>query len=137
MHIGCEAYIVRDGQILLGKRGNVYGKGTWALPGGHLEFLERADDCLVRELKEEMGLSLQTSALTLLALTDDLQPDGESHAVHITFTVELGDQEPKLLEPEACDEWKWFPINALPENIFPPHRKIFNTVTSKSIYTRN
>ncbi len=53
--IGCEAYIVKNGQIFLGKRGNVYGSGTWALPGGHLEHMERADECLARELKEEMG----------------------------------------------------------------------------------
>lgn len=51
--IGCEAYITRKGKLLLGLRKNTFGAGTWALPGGHLEFLERADECLSRELKEE------------------------------------------------------------------------------------
>jgi len=105
--IGCEAYIVRDGKILLGKRGNVFGKGTWAMPGGHLKHLERADAGLIREMDEEMGLMVQPFELKLLALTDDLSPDANTHYVHITFAVNIGDQEPNLQEPGACEAWRW------------------------------
>lgn len=132
--IGCEAYIVRNGKLLLGKRGNVFGKGTWALPGGHLEYLERADQCIIRELQEEMGLDLPPTAVKLLALTDDLEPKSGSHQVHITFAVDIGGQEPQLLEPEACDEWRWFPLAQLPSNFFPPHTKILRTIASGAVY---
>ncbi len=133
--IGCEAYIIRDGKLLLGKRGNVYGSGTWALPGGHLELMERADECIVRELKEEMGLTVDAAQITLLALSDDLQPENNIHYLHITFSVDIGSEEPEILEPEACQEWRWFPVDSIPENIFPPHVKIFDTVRSKNTYT--
>lgn len=132
--IGCEAYIVRDGQILLGKRGNVTGQGTWALPGGHLEHLERADACLIREMNEEMGLVVAPTALRLIALTDDLEPSLTSHYVHITFAVNIGDQEPQLLEPDACDEWRWFPVGDMPSEIFRPHAKILHTIRSGQVY---
>lgn len=132
--IGCEAYIVKNGQIFLGKRGNVYGSGTWALPGGHLEHMERADECLARELKEEMGVTVDPATFELLALTDDLQPENNVHYIHITFKVDIGDQIPEICEPEMCEEWRWFALEAIPENIFAPHQKIFKTVASKNCY---
>lgn len=138
--IGCEAYILKDCMVLLGKRGNVFGAGTWALPGGHLEFMERADECLAREIKEEMGVTVDSKSFRLLALTDDLQPESQIHYIHITYRVYLDGYDPNkkevpaICEPDACEEWKWFSINDLPKNIFPPHIKIFKTIESQEIY---
>jgi 8-oxo-dGTP diphosphatase len=132
--IGCEAYIIRDGLILLGKRGKVHGQGTWAFPGGHLEFVERSDDAIRRELIEETGMHLPASQIKFLALTDDLDPEAGSHYVHITFAVSIGDQEPQLLEPQACSEWRWFPSNALPKPIYPPHAKILSVIAQGTPY---
>lgn len=132
--IGCEAYIIRNNQLLMGLRGRVHGEGTWALPGGHMKYQERADTCLIRELSEEMGLAVDQSALKLLAVTDDLEPVAGSHYVHLTFAVDIGTDQPKLLEPEACDEWRWFDIEKLPSNIYPPHAKILATIASGQTY---
>jgi 8-oxo-dGTP diphosphatase len=38
--IGVSVIIIKDNQVLLGKRKNSHGSGTWAFPGGHLEFNE-------------------------------------------------------------------------------------------------
>ena len=81
-----------------------------------------------------MGISVPASAFTLLALSDDLQPENNIHYIHITFIVDIGTQEPQLLEPEACEEWRWFNLDDIPENIFPPHKKIFETIQSKLAY---
>lgn len=132
--IGCEAYIVKDDQIFLGKRGNVYGSGTWALPGGHLEHMERADECLARELQEEIGVTVDPATFTLIALTDDVQPENGVHYIHITYRVDLGDQIPVICEPDICAEWKWFDLDKMPEHIFAPHKKIFETVASGVTY---
>jgi 8-oxo-dGTP diphosphatase len=32
---------------------------TWCLPGGHIEGEESPEECLVREMREEMGIDLQ------------------------------------------------------------------------------
>ena len=123
--VGCEAYIVRDNQFLLGLRGPAtYGPNTWALPGGRVEPMERVEDCMIREIKEELGI----------AVTDDPQHHHNQHHLHLTFAVHIGNQAPQLLEPESCLEWRWFNKNSLPEPIFPPHTKIFSTIASGSIY---
>jgi 8-oxo-dGTP diphosphatase len=55
--VGVGVIIVRDGKILLGLRRS-HGAGTWALPGGHLEWGETVESCARREVKEETGLYL-------------------------------------------------------------------------------
>ena len=135
--VSCEAYIVRDGKLLLGKRGKKAKgpwHGTWALPGGHLEFLERADDCIVREVAEELDIHVTTDDIELVAVTDGLTPERNKHYIHLTYRVEIGMQEPKRNEPDMCEGWQWFPVDNLPENISSPHAQIFDTIHSGRVY---
>lgn len=81
-----------------------------------------------------MNLVVPTHDMELLALTDDLQQDNNLHYLHITFSVDIKNKTPKLAEPEFCEEWRWFGLNDLPKNIFPPHKKIFKTIASKKTY---
>jgi 8-oxo-dGTP diphosphatase len=37
-YVGVAAIVVRDQKVLLGKRKNNHGSGSWQFPGGHLEF---------------------------------------------------------------------------------------------------
>ncbi len=133
--VGCESYIVRQGKLLMGLRGPAaYLPDTWALPGGRVEYLERADQCLVRELKEELGVTVTTDDFKLIAVTDDPQPQHQQHHLHLTFAVTIGDQKPQLLEPDECQKWEWFDLDKLPEPLFPPHTKVLATIAGKSIY---
>jgi 8-oxo-dGTP diphosphatase len=135
IEVGCEAYIVRDGKLLLGLRSKKkFGPGTWGLLGGRFELMERADEAIVRELSEELGLKVRPEDLTLLALTDDPNPKLNAHHLHITFKVDIGSQEPVNAEPDECDEIRWFALGELPANIFPPHQKIFSTIKSGRTY---
>jgi len=132
--VGCEAYIVRDGKLLLGRRKNVFGHGTWALPGGHLEPLERADECIAREIHEELGITIAPATAQLVAVTDGLYPERDAHYIHLTFRVDIGPQEPKLAEPDRCSEWRWCDPAALPIPLFAPHAAILATIASGHTY---
>ncbi|KAF8851537.1 hypothetical protein BDZ45DRAFT_707839 [Acephala macrosclerotiorum] len=48
-------------RFLIDKRKNAHGAGTYALPGGHLEFGDTLEDCTAREVLESTSLSLQYS----------------------------------------------------------------------------
>jgi ADP-ribose pyrophosphatase YjhB (NUDIX family) len=52
-------YVVKDGKVLLVRRGNEPGKGKWSLPGGRIRFGERSEEAALREMREETGLEVR------------------------------------------------------------------------------
>ena len=49
------AVAVRDGRLLMVRRGEEPGKGRWSLPGGRVEAAESVVSAVLRELREETG----------------------------------------------------------------------------------
>jgi ADP-ribose pyrophosphatase YjhB (NUDIX family) len=54
---------LRDGRLLLIKRGHAPSAGRWSLPGGRIEPGESERDALAREFLEETGLVVEVGAL--------------------------------------------------------------------------
>lgn len=63
--IRCVGAVVRDtaGRLLLVRRANEPGRGLWSLPGGRVEPGESDAVAVVRELREETGLSVRVGLL--------------------------------------------------------------------------
>lgn len=75
-HLGAYALIIKDNKILLIKKFGGPYNGKLDLPGGTIEFCERQDDALKRELMEEVGIEeLIINCLTqiLLPLNGNLE----------------------------------------------------------------
>jgi|SRR3989344_5030443 len=64
---GCILYL--DNKILLGKRAKEPFKGMWSIVGGKVEEDETIEDCVRREIKEELGLEIEN--LKFLASVPD------------------------------------------------------------------
>ncbi|KAL2801959.1 NUDIX hydrolase domain-like protein [Aspergillus granulosus] len=93
-------------EFVLGQRKGSHGAGTWALPGGHLEFNESFEKCAIREVNEETGLTI--SDVQFLTATNDVMLDDKKHYVTVFMIARVRDgQVPKILEPNKCAEWRW------------------------------
>jgi 8-oxo-dGTP diphosphatase len=63
--IPCVGAVVKDerGRLLLIKRGHEPGTGLWSLPGGRVEPGETDAEALIREMREETGLTVTAGPL--------------------------------------------------------------------------
>ena len=74
-HLGAYAIIIKDNKILLIKKVTGPYDGKLDLPGGTIEFSERPEEALKRELLEEVGIEVKeynlfdTDSMTLAVLT--------------------------------------------------------------------
>ena len=104
--------------VLLGKRLNAYRAGTLGLPGGRLDLEESLLDCAKRELTEETGLKAQT--LQYIGVVRELQ-EGYNF-IHFAFVCSDYRGKPEVREPHKCEDWMWYPLAQLPDDILPGHK---------------
>src|SRR5579859_4426059 len=125
--VGVGAIIVRDNKILLGKRSNSlkHGFGTWAPPGGHLEFFETFEQCAQREVLEETGLNVTN--IRFATLTNDFFVKDNKHYITVFMVADCDHtQQAQVLEPEQCDRWQWFASDELPKELFVSFQNLIN-----------
>ena len=103
--IGVAVIVVKGNRVLLGKRKGAHGTGTWAFPGGHLEFNESIEDCALREVYEETGL--QVKNLRFGPYTNDIFPAEKKHYVTLFVIADHAYGEPQVKEPHKCERWEW------------------------------
>jgi len=121
-YIGIGVIIIRDGKILLGKRRNAHGAGSWCCPGGHLEYGESLEDCARREVREETGLEIEN--VRRGTFTNDLFAAEGKHYVTLFMLADCPQGTPLRREPEKCETWDWFAEGALPRPLFLPLRNL-------------
>lgn len=108
------AIILRDGKVLICQRRahDSFG-GCWEFPGGKREPGETPEQCLARELAEE--LAVRAEPVEALDVIEHDYP-----AVQIRLHPHLclhADGEPQLL---ACQDALWVDPPALRQYTFPP-----------------
>jgi 8-oxo-dGTP diphosphatase len=117
-YIGVGVIVIRDGNVLLGKRKNSHGEGAWQFPGGHLEYGESIEACARRELFEETGLTLLNCSLG--PYTNDVFEKEGKHYVTLFVIAHHTEGEIEVKEPDKCECWEWFPWSDLPFPRFLP-----------------
>jgi 8-oxo-dGTP diphosphatase len=107
------ALIFRDGKLLITQRhAKSHLGGLWEFPGGKREPGETFEECLVREIREELGVEICVGALFA-----DLHHDYPEKSVRLKFfTCKLLSGEPRPLD---CAAVKWVAKMALGDFEFP------------------
>jgi 8-oxo-dGTP diphosphatase len=116
--VGVGAIIVNDeGKLLLAKRGPKARneRGLWEFPGGAVEFGDTLRDSLIREIKEEYGVTIAVG--DLLTVTDHILPEENQHWVSPSYICRVVEGEPTILEPEKCSMIGWFALDEIPNDL--------------------
>jgi 8-oxo-dGTP diphosphatase len=120
--VGIGVIIRKDGQILLMKRQNSHGDGTWSVPGGHLEYGETPQECAIREAREETGVLIANP--TFFTITNDIFEDDHKHYVTIWLECVYVSGEPVINSQREMSQIGWFPQTSLPEPLFLPMKNL-------------
>lgn len=115
IRIGVGAVVFRGAEILLVKRGKPPFKGHWSIPGGGLEFGERLEDGVRREVMEETGLTIEIRGL--IGVFEGLPADfGQiAHTVMIDYSADWVAGDPVAADDAAAAAF--FPMNEARERL--------------------
>jgi len=135
---GVGIMILKNNKILLGRRNSdpikasseLHGESCWTFPGGKIHFGERIQESAKRELKEETGII--ANKLKVVSIGNEIVKN--AHFVTIGFLCDDFEGEPKAMEPEEIVEWRWFPLDKIPNPIFPPSLKLLKNYVDKEVY---
>jgi 8-oxo-dGTP diphosphatase len=119
--VAVYALLRRDDRVLLVRRaGSGFHDGELSLPAGHVDEGEDALSAVVREIGEELLLTVDASHCTL-ALTGHSGPEhlGDDAYVDLFFTVDEWTGEPTVGEPEKISELVWASPTELPHDVVP------------------
>lgn len=106
---------IRDDQVLLLQRGEreKFMPGAWGLPAGKIDFGEDLKAAVLREFREEAGLSGEVGRLCGYSMFLSQKDGDELHNLQVNFVVAVGEGEVVL--DRANQAYKWIALSAYQE----------------------
>jgi 8-oxo-dGTP diphosphatase len=114
--VAAVALVDADGRVLIAQRPE--GKqlaGLWEFPGGKVEPGERPEETLIRELAEELAISVKEPCLAPLTFASHRYPD--FHLLMPLFICRRWEGTPQAVEHQAL---RWVEPTRLREYPMPP-----------------
>ena len=123
----------KEKEILILYRQNTgHFDDMYDLPGGHLEKDEDIFDGMIREAKEEIGITIKREDMEII----HIYHRNKKGALKFVFKVSKYEGTIKNAEPDICKELKWVNINDLPENIVPSIKSELKNIKNNIYYSR-
>jgi len=115
--IDLHLVLIRHSKFLMGERRNTrFGAGQYHVPAGHLEPDESIIDGIIREAREETGITIRAEELDLAHV---MHFRGASDRLSLFFTARRWTSDIENRVPGKCAGWHWLPLDDLPANTIP------------------
>lgn len=125
----------KENSILLIRRSatNKFAPNHFSLPGGRVEENESFTTALIREAKEELGITINQADLSFSHAFYKKGTENEFAAFVFECNTWTGDI--KNCEPSKHSELKWVDIHQLPELMISTHKKVLSLLQEKQLYS--
>lgn len=111
--------LFKDGEVLLSRRFKTgYHDGEYSMIAGHLDGDETVARAMARETKEEADMDIAESDLRIAHTMHRICIDNLEY-IDFFLTAKKWAGEPRIMEPNKCDDISWHPLEKLPDNILP------------------
>ena len=130
------SYLVlrRGDEVLLLRRFNTgYEDGKYSMPAGHVDSGETFTEAVIREISEEVGITLKFEDVHVAHIMHRKSVDSER--IDTFFVTEKWNGEIRNMEPHKCDELAWFPLDNLPKNTIPYIQQALGCVRDGKFYS--
>lgn len=117
--LAVAAFFKKEDKLLLIKRNREPFKGSWTLPSGFVEYGEDPVNALIREMKEELGVSISKTELLFCKIGDE---NPKNIVLALYYLVEFFPKKMQLDKGEIL-EVKWFGFDEMPKISFDSNKK--------------
>ena len=121
--VGVGAIIIRGEEVLLARRGKEPGYGKWSIPGGAVKLGETLEEAVIREVGEEVTLTISVGEVVEVLERILHDPGGkvQYHYVLVDFFCEhlSGEGNPS----SDVLEVQWVPISEISRHPLPRKTK--------------
>lgn len=113
--VAVHLFLRKDDEILLLRRFNTgYEDGNYSVIAGHVDGGEDVYTAMIREAKEEAGITLNKDDLEIVQVMHRKKPLEER--IDYFFDCLKWEGDIQNIEPNKCDELTWTRIDSLPIN---------------------
>ncbi|MBI2607208.1 MAG: NUDIX domain-containing protein [Candidatus Doudnabacteria bacterium] len=130
----CVVYFCHDGKsrFLMAKRNNNTRDehGRWDIGGGGVEFGDKVEDTVRKEIKEEYCVDVLKTEFLGFRDVHREHKGKKTHWIALDFKVLVDPAKAAVGEPNKFDEIGWFTLETIPDNIhsqFPKFLELYGS----------
>jgi 8-oxo-dGTP diphosphatase len=130
--LSTDGIIIHKSKLVLIKRGRSPYKDRFALPGGFVEYNEKVEEAVIREMKEETGLVTQIESL--FGVYSDPKRDPRGHTVTLVYKLKV--KGGKLKSGDDAKDVKLFSLGKIPDLAFDHNLIVADFISHKMKFNR-
>ena len=130
-------FLIDGNKVLLSRRFNTgYEDGNYSMVAGHVDHDESFVQCIIREAREEAGITLKAEDLKVVHIMQRITAEAQNNErIDIFFKTDKWEGNIENREPNKCDDLSWFNLGALPENTIPYIKSALENIKNNNHYS--